>query len=75
MIMPANNDHNPRPHEGTNANNTQHNHRPYWKRAHRDWRMWVFVILMLVCMGIYLMTGDLRWRVNGPPHQMVPIAG
>jgi hypothetical protein len=35
-------------------------HRPYWKRAHRDWRMWVGVILMLASMLIYLMTGDLR---------------
>ena len=72
--MPTHPDHTPRPHENTNAKNTQHNRGPYWKRAHRDWRMWFFVILMLVCMGIYLMTGDLRWRFNGPQHQMVPMA-
>ena len=72
--MPANQDHAPRPHEGTNATNPQHTHRPYWKRAHRDWRMWVLVLLMLACMGIYVMTGDLRWRFNGPPRQMTPAA-
>jgi hypothetical protein len=25
--------------------------------------------LMLVAMGIYLVTGDLRWRLNGRPTQ------
>ena len=47
-----------------------HAHRPYWKRAHRDWRIWCFVILMLVAMFIYLATGDLRWRVGGQPQQL-----
>jgi hypothetical protein len=47
-------------------------HRPYWKRAHRDWRLWFGVILMLACMVIYLMTGDLRWPIHGPSQPMVP---
>ncbi len=34
-------------------------HRPYWKRAHHDWRFWVALVLMLVAMFIYLMTDDL----------------
>jgi hypothetical protein len=34
-------------------------HRPYWTRAHRDWRVWVGVILMLAAMTVYLMTNDL----------------
>jgi hypothetical protein len=72
--MPSNQDHSPQPHEHTNANNPQHSQRPYWKRAHRDWRIWVLVILMLICMGIYVLTGDLRWRFNGAPHPMTPIA-
>ena len=48
--------------------------RPYWKRAHRDWRMWVGVILMLTCMVIYLMTGDLRWPIHGHSQPMAPAA-
>jgi hypothetical protein len=72
--MPANQNPHPLPHEGANGANLQHRQRPYWKRAHRDWRIWVLVILMLVCMGIYVMTGDLRWRFIGPPHPMTPIA-
>ena len=70
------NDHpGPGRHESTNASNLQHSPRPYWQRAHRDWRIWVFVALMLLCMGIYLMTGDLRWPFHGPAQPMVPIAG
>ena len=50
-------------------------HRPYWKRAHRDWRIWFGMILMLIAMLVYLMTGDLRWPFHGHPQPMVPIAG
>jgi hypothetical protein len=46
--------------------------RPYWRRAHRDWRMWFGVILMLVAMLVYLMTGDLRWSIHGHSQPMMP---
>jgi len=72
--MPSHPDQPPSAHENTNAGNPQHSHRPYWKRAHRDWRMWVLVILMVGCMAIYLLTGDLRWPLGGPAHPMTPIA-
>ncbi|MGA2179445.1 MAG: hypothetical protein ABSH15_07685 [Verrucomicrobiota bacterium] len=48
-------------------------HRPYWRRAHRDWRIWFCVILMLAAMLIYLMSGDLRWRIHVQPQQ--PVSG
>jgi hypothetical protein len=38
---------------------SHHEHRPYWKRAHHDWRFWVAFGLMLMAMVIYLMTADL----------------
>ena len=38
-----------------------HQKRPYWTRAHRDWRVWVGVVLMLAAMTVYLMTNDLAW--------------
>jgi hypothetical protein len=34
--------------------------------------MWVGVILMLACMVIYLMTGDLRWPIHGHAQPMTP---
>jgi hypothetical protein len=43
-------------------------HRPYWKHAHRDWRLWVAVGLMLVAMFTYVMTADLAWRPSGHPQ-------
>jgi hypothetical protein len=55
--------------------NTIHNGRsPYWKRAHRDWRIWFCVILMLAAMFIYLATGDLRWRLQAQPQSPQPIS-
>ena len=38
-----------------------HEHRPYWKRAHHDWKFWVALVLMLTAMFIYLMTDDLSF--------------
>jgi hypothetical protein len=55
--------------------NGLHPHRPYWRRAHRDWRIWFCVILMLAAMAVYLMTGDLRWPMpSQPQHSQPPIS-
>jgi hypothetical protein len=35
---------------------------PYWRRAHRDWRVWVAVIMMIAGMVIYVMSQDLSVR-------------
>jgi len=58
-----------RHYENPNGAELHHGHPPYWKRAHRDWRIWFCVIVMLVAMAAYLMTGDLRWRFNGQPQK------
>ena len=39
-------------------------HRPYWKRAHHDWKFWVAVFLMLLGMGVYIVTLDLSVQPN-----------
>jgi len=44
-------------------------HRPYWKHAHHDWRLWVAVSLMLVAVFIYVMSDDLAWRPRSQPQQ------
>jgi hypothetical protein len=56
-------------HGDPNGGPINHGHPPYWRRAHRDWRIWFCVIVMLAAMAVYLMTGDLRWRLNGQPRQ------
>lgn len=33
----------------------EHVHHPYWKRMHRDWRVWVGVFLMLAAMTLFVM--------------------
>jgi hypothetical protein len=62
-------------HGDPNGGPINQGHPPYWRRAHRDWRIWFCVIVMLVAMAIYLMTGDLRWPFHGHPQPMVPMAG
>ncbi|MGD0132821.1 MAG: hypothetical protein ABSE57_12280 [Bryobacteraceae bacterium] len=34
---------------------------PYWTRMHRDWRMWVGLVLMLAAITIYVLSEDLAW--------------
>jgi hypothetical protein len=33
--------------------------RPYWKRAHCDWRLWVALVFCLAAITMYVMSGDL----------------
>jgi type II secretory pathway component PulM len=56
-------------------NRTPHGHSaPYWTRAHRDWRVWVGVVLMLALMIVYLLSDDLAWRPHLQTQQAVPAA-
>ena len=64
--------HNNHGNEGSNGNRSHHDYRPYWKRAHRDWRLYVVVFLMLAAMIIYMMTNDLAWGPDRQPEQPVP---
>jgi hypothetical protein len=47
--------------------------KPYWQRAHLDWKLWVAVLIMLAAMAVYLRSNDLS---HGPgkvvPQQPVP---
>jgi len=53
----------------TNSESVAHGHHPYWRRAHRDWRIWFGVVLMLVAMMNYLMTDDLAWQPRIQPQR------
>jgi hypothetical protein len=33
----------------------------YWKRAHRDWRFWVSLSLMLLAITVYLLSDNLAF--------------
>ena len=49
-------------HGGQDSGGVPHGHRPYWKRAHHDWRFWGALFLMLAAIIIYVMSEDLAWR-------------
>jgi hypothetical protein len=57
--------------QGPESDNVQKVNRPYWKRAHQDWRFWLALMLMLVAMGIYVMSEDLSIRPRSGPTQSV----
>ncbi len=54
---------------GRDHDNAHHGHRPYWKRAHHDWRFWVGVFFMSAAIIIYVMSGDLAWRPRSQRQQ------
>ena len=39
--------------------------RPYWKRAHRDWRIRVALVFMLAAITIYILSEDLAFLPHG----------
>jgi hypothetical protein len=45
--------------KGSNPRDHVRPHRPFWKHAHRDWRVWFVVVLMLAMIGVYVITNDL----------------
>jgi hypothetical protein len=58
---------------GSDHSSFHESHRPYWKRAHRDWRVWVGVFLMLVAMAIFVMSDYFTlWPRRQPPQ---PLSG
>jgi hypothetical protein len=58
---------------GSDHNSVHESHRPYWKRAHHDWRFWGALFLMLAAMIIYVMSEDFAWLPRHQPQQ--PLSG
>ena len=55
-------------HEGSEDDVAKKTHHPYWKRAHRDWRIWFAVFVMIVCMIIYAITIDFTMLPRSRPQ-------
>jgi hypothetical protein len=55
--------------EGPDPGNIRHpdapDQRPYWQRAHRDWRIWVALVAMLTAITIYILSEDLAFLPHG----------
>ncbi len=70
------------------AEMTKHNHDPesegskprdhvhpayhFIKHAHKDWRVYVVVALMLACMAIYVLTNNESLRPGNTTNQPMP---
>jgi hypothetical protein len=61
--------------ESKHGGSAHHDKRPYWKTAHRDWRVWVTVGLMLGAMAMYVMSDDLGLRLRPQPAPASRAAG
>jgi len=48
------------------------NGRPYWTRAHRDWRVWVALFFCLAAITIYVLSNDLSFFPSGVRQQGAP---
>jgi hypothetical protein len=44
--------------KGANPRDLVRPHRHFWKNAHRDWRVWIAVTLMLAMILVYVFTND-----------------
>jgi len=58
--------------EGAKPRDHAHPRHHFWKRAHRDWRVWIAVVLMLAAIFAYVMTNDLSLRPGKRASQPTP---
>ena len=56
-------------HGGPHPDSVPADQRPYWKRAHRDWRVLVGLFFCLATIIIYVLSQDLAWMPGGRPRQ------
>jgi hypothetical protein len=45
-------------HGGAQKHAHKGNQKPYWRRIHKDWRLWVAVVIMLAAILIYVLSLD-----------------
>jgi len=60
--------------EGAKARDHAHPRHHFWRHAHRDWRVWFAVGLMLALMLVYVLTNNLSLRPGKRAIQPTPAA-
>lgn len=60
--------------EGSKPRDHAHPRDHFWKHAHKDWRVWIVVLLMLLAMFIYVITDNLSLRPGKRAIQPTPEA-
>jgi hypothetical protein len=58
--------------EGIKPRDHEHPRHHCWKHAHRDWRVWLAVVLMLALILVYVMTDNLSLRPGKKPGESTP---
>jgi hypothetical protein len=61
-------------HRDHHANPPEDEYRSYWRGAHKDWRLWIVVGLMLLAMATYVMTMDEAVQPGKKVQETVPAA-
>jgi hypothetical protein len=56
--------------EGPHESSGHHGQRPYWQRAHRDWRFWVGVFFISLALFVYITSVDLSLVPRRHPHSV-----
>jgi hypothetical protein len=57
-------------HGESKSDGGEHRHGPYWKYAHKDWRVWVGVVLVFAAIVIYVMSEDFGSLSGNRPVQV-----
>ena len=58
-------------HGGPHPGSSQEGDRPYWQRAHRDWRIWVGLFFCMAAIIVYVLSDDLSLMPSGRPRHAV----
>jgi hypothetical protein len=53
--------------EGPEHASVHYDPRPYWKRAHHDWRFWIGMFLMLSALTVFVLSDNLAFLPWMPP--------
>jgi len=60
-------------HSGHHRSSHHHEEKPA-RQYHKDWRVWVAIVVILVAMGVYVLTNGEVLRPSTPPEPSVPAA-
>jgi hypothetical protein len=64
--------HPDHPHDDTGPHAPHEQQKPYWQRAHKDWKFWVGVVFIAAAIVIYVMTLDLSTVPRVHPFHAAP---
>jgi hypothetical protein len=58
--------------EGAKPRDHAHPRHHFWRHVHRDWRVWIVVVLMISLIMVYVMSDNLSLRPGKRANQPTP---